>query len=431
MTKRNEKLVEFPRQSARDILTDVLRDGAQQMLATAIEAEVDHYLAGRATTVDAVGRRYVVRNGHLPQRAIQTPLGDLQVQQPRVRDRRPADEQETFRSAILPPYLRKTRSLEALYPWLYLKGISTGDFGDALQALLRSDARGLSATTITRLKAVWEQEYQAWSKRSLAHRSYAYVWADGVYFNVRLEDTDNKRQCILVLMGATREGTKELIAITDGYRESEQSWRELLLDVRHRGLTIEPELAIGDGGLGFWGALRKVFPQTREQRCWVHKTANVLNKLPKGVQPKAKAMLHDIWMAETQAGGRPRLRPLRGHVCREVPGGHDLPGDGPGCPPHLLRLSRRALDSHPDHEPGRVDVRHRSAPHQEDERCGQPVGMLDDGLQAGDGRAEAMASVERVSVGRRCHRRCAPRRWSERKPPDHGSYTTFGNISSK
>ena len=231
MTKPNEKLVEFPRQSARDILTDVLRDGAQQMLATAIEAEVDDYLAGRATTVDAAGRRYVVRNGHLPPRAIQTPLGDVQVQQPRVRDHRPADEQETFRSAILPPYLRKTPSLEALYPWLYLKGISTGDFGDALQALLGSDARGLSATTITRLKAVWEQEYQDWSKRSLAHRGYAYVWADGVYFNVRLEDTDNKRQCILVLMGATREGTKELIAITDGYRESEQSWRELLLDV--------------------------------------------------------------------------------------------------------------------------------------------------------------------------------------------------------
>ena len=202
---------------------------------------LDDYLAGRATTVDAAGRRYVVRNGHLPSRAIQTPLGDVQVQQPRVRDRRPADEQETFRSAILPPYLRKTPSLEALYPWLYLKGISTGDFGDALQALLGSDARGLSATTITRLKAVWEQEYQDWSKRSLAHRGYAYVWADGVYFNVRLEDTDNKRQCILVLMGATREGTKELIAITDGYRESEQSWRELLLDVRHRGLTIDPE----------------------------------------------------------------------------------------------------------------------------------------------------------------------------------------------
>ena len=300
MTKPNEKLVEFPRQSARDILTDVLRDGAQQMLATAIEAEVDDYLAGRASTVDAAGRRYVVRNGHLPPRAIQTPLGDVQVQQPRVRDRRPTDERETFRSAILPPYLRKTPSLEALYPWLYLKGISTGDFGEALQALLGPEARGLSATTITRLKAVWEQEYQDWSKRSLAHRSYAYVWADGVYFNVRLEDTDNKRQCILVLMGATRDGTKELIAITDGYRESAQSWRELLLDVRPRGLTIDPELAIGDGGLGFWGAVRNVFPQTREQRCWVHKTANVLNKLPTGVQPKVKAMLYDIWMAETQ-----------------------------------------------------------------------------------------------------------------------------------
>ena len=270
------------------------------MLATAIEAEGDDYLAGRASTVDAAGRRYVVRNGHLPPRAIQTPLGDVQVQQPRVRDRRPTDERETFRSAILPPYLRKTPSVEALYPWLYLKGISTGDFGEALQALLGPEARGLSATTITRLKAVWEQEYQDWSKRSLAHRSYAYVWADGVYFNVRLEDTDNKRQCILVLMGATRDGTKELIAITDGYRESEQSWRELLLDVRHRGLTIDPELAIGDGGLGFWGAVRKVFPQTREQRSWVHKTANVLNTLPTGVQPKAKAMLYDIWMAETQ-----------------------------------------------------------------------------------------------------------------------------------
>ena len=255
-----------------------------------------------------LGRRRLTRpvgavwsgNGHLPKRALQTPLGDITVQQPRVRDRRPDDERETFRSAILPPYLRKTPSLEALYPWLYLKGLSTGDFGEALQALLGADAQGLSATTITRLKTVWEQEYHGWSKRALAGRRDVYVWADGVYFNVRLEDTDNKQQCILVLIGATREGTKELIAITDGYRESEQSWRELLLDVRDRGLTIDPDLAIGDGGLGFWGAVRKVFPKTREQRCWVHKTANVLNKLPKGVQAKAKAMLHDIWMAETQ-----------------------------------------------------------------------------------------------------------------------------------
>ena len=392
----------------------MLRDGAQQMLATAIEAEGDDYLAGRASTVDAAGRRYVVRNGHLPPRAIPTPLGDVQVQQPRVRDRRPTDERETFRSAILPPYLRKTPSVEALYPWLYLKGISTGDFGEALQALLGPEARGLSATTITRLKAVWEQEYQDWSKRSLAHRSYAYVWADGVYFNVRLEDTDNKRQCILVLMGATRDGTKELIAITDGYRESEQSWRELLLDVRHRGLTIDPELAIGDGGLGFWGAVRKVFPQTREQRCWVHKTANVLNTLPTGVQPKAKAMLYDIWMAETQPAADRAFDTLPGHVCREVPSRDHVSRQGPGRALDLLRLSGRALDPHPDHEPGRVDIRHRPAPHEEDERRGQPGGVLDDGIQAGDGRAEALESVERVSVDRRCHRRCALRRWRQK-----------------
>ena len=301
MTKPNETLVEFPSPSSRDVLTDVLREGARRLLATVIEAEVADYVAAREAVVDAPGHRRVVRNGYLPERPIQTPLGDIRVQQPRVRDRRPVEERETFRSAILPPYLRRTASLEALYPWLYLKGVSTGDFGEALQALLGPEARGLSPTTITRLKTVWEQEYATWAKRSLADRRYIYVWADGVYFNVRLEDTDNKRQCILVLMGATRDGKKELIAITDGYRESEQSWRELLLDVQDRGLTIDPQLATGDGGLGFWAAVRKVFPKTREQRCWVHKTANVLNKLPKGVQPKATAMLHDIWMAETKA----------------------------------------------------------------------------------------------------------------------------------
>ena len=267
MTKPNEKLVEFPSPSSRDVLTDVLREGARRLLATVIEAEVADYVAAREAVVDAPGHRRVVRNGYLPERPIQTPLGDIRVQQPRVRDRRPVEERETFRSAILPPYLRRTASLEALYPWLYLKGVSTGDFGEALQALLGPEARGLSPTTITRLKTVWEQEYATWAKRSLADRRYIYVWADGVYFNVRLEDTDNKRQGILVLMGATRDGKKELIAITDGYRESEQSWRELLLDVQDRGLTIDPQLATGDGGLGFWAAVRKVFPKTREQRC--------------------------------------------------------------------------------------------------------------------------------------------------------------------
>ena len=301
MTKPNEKLVEFPSPSSRNVWTDVLREGARRLLATVIEAEVADYVAAREAVVDAPGHRRVVRTGYSPERPIQTPLGDIRVQQPRVRDRRPVEERETFRSAILPPYLRRTASLEALYPWLYLKGVSTGDFGEALQALLGPEARGLSPTTITRLKTVWEQEYATWAKRSLADRRYIYVWADGVYFNVRLEDTDNNRQCMLVLMGATRDGKKERIAITDGYRESEQSWRELLLAVQDRGLTIDPQLATGDGGLGFWAAVRKVFPKTREQRCWVHKTATVLNKLPKGVQPKATAMLHDISMAETTA----------------------------------------------------------------------------------------------------------------------------------
>jgi transposase-like protein len=243
----------------------------------------------------SAGRRQVVRNGHLPKRTITTGIGPIEVRQPRVHDRRPADEAEPFSSKILPPYLRKTKSVEELIPWLYLKGVSTGDFSEALTALLGPDAPGLSATTVTRLKQVWEDEQQAWSRRSLTDKEYVYVWADGVHFNIRLEED---RQCILVLMGATADGRKELIAISDGFRESEQSWKELLLDVKARGLTIAPKLATGDGALGFWKALKQVFPTAREQRCWVHKTANVLDKLPKRLQPTAKEKLHEIWMAE-------------------------------------------------------------------------------------------------------------------------------------
>jgi putative transposase len=276
----------------------VCRLGARQMLAQAIEAEVAAYLDARSGLQDEAGRQQIVRNGYLPQRNVLTGVGSVEVKQPRVHDRRPAAEREKFSSAILPPYLRKTKSLEELIPWLYLKGVSTGDFSEALAALLGPQAKGLSANTVTRLKAVWQQEYEAWNKRSLADKQYVYVWADGVYFNIRLEDD---RQCILVLMGATADGKKELIALTDGYRESEESWKALLLDCKARGMTTAPLLAIGDGGLGFWKALRKVFPTTREQRCWVHKTANVLDKMAKGVQPKAKAMIHDIWQAETRA----------------------------------------------------------------------------------------------------------------------------------
>src|SRR3954468_11682126 len=279
------RIVPLPK--GQDVLTDILRDGARRLLAEAIEAEVAAWIDAHAHLQDQTGRRQVVRNGHLPERTIQSGIGEIEIQHPRVQDRRPPEQREKFTPAVLPPYLRRTRSLDELIPWPYLKGISTGDFSEALQAILGPDAPNLSATTITRLKAVWEQEHEAWSRRSLAGKHYVYVWADGVHFNIRLEEG---RQCILVLMGATADGKKELIALADGYRESEESWKALLLDCKARGLTTAPLLAIGDGGLGFWKALRKVFPTTREQRCWVHKTANVLDKMAKGVQSKAKAM---------------------------------------------------------------------------------------------------------------------------------------------
>ena len=287
-----------PLPESGDVLTELLRTGAQKLLAQAIEAEVEDWLEQHAGHHDARGRHQVVRNGYMPERTILTGIGPVAVQQPRVHDRRPNEAREKFSSQILPPYLRKTKSVEELIPWLYLKGISTGDFNEALGALLGPDAKGLSATTVTRLKGIWQEEYQTWSKRSLADKRYVYVWADGVHFNIRLEEG---RQCILVLMGATPDGTKEVIAISEGYRESEQSWRTLLLDCQDRGLVIDPELAIADGALGFWKALPKVWAKTRGQRCWVHKTANVLDKLPKGQQSKAKAMIHDIWMAESRA----------------------------------------------------------------------------------------------------------------------------------
>jgi putative transposase len=286
----------------RDILTEILRSGAQQMLATAVENEVAEYLAAHSEQLDEHGHRLVVRNGHMPARTILTGLGSLDVTQPRVNDKRlgPDGQRMRFTSAILPPYLRRTKSLDELVPWLYLKGISTGDFPDALTALLGPDAPGLSATNICRLKRTWEDEWKDWSHQSLADKHYVYVWADGIYFNIRLEDEANKKQCILVLLGATADGTKELIGITEGYRESEQSWMELLVDLKARGLTHEPKLAAADGALGFWAAARKAWPTTREQRCWVHKTANVLNNLPKTTQPKAKAMLHQIYLADTR-----------------------------------------------------------------------------------------------------------------------------------
>ena len=281
-----------------DPLTEVLRSGARRLIEQAVEAELATLLAAHAGEQTEDGRARLVRHGHLPEREVMTGVGPVPVKVPRVRDRAAGAEKIRFTSAILPPYLRKAKSVEDLLPWLYLKGVSTGDFQEALAALLGANAAGLSATTISRLKGAWWDEYERWQRRDLGTRRIVYIWADGVYFQPRMAE---EKQCVLVLIGADEWGRKEVLGLTDGYRESTQSWRELLLDLKRRGLTRAPELAIGDGALGFWAALREVFGTTREQRCWVHKTGNILNAMPKSIQPKAKGHLHDIWQAETKA----------------------------------------------------------------------------------------------------------------------------------
>jgi transposase-like protein len=281
-----------------DRLTDVLRDGARALLAQAVEAEVAGFLGEHADKRTDDGRQRLVRHGHLPERSIMTGIGAVEVCVPRVRDRLSGtDDRIRFSSAILPPYARRSKSLEVLIPILYLKGISTGDFAEALSALLGPNAGGLSASTIVRLKEVWADEHARWLKRDLSVKRYVYFWADGIYVQARLED---EAQCLLVIIGATPEGKKELVGLADGLRESAHSWRDLLLDLKRRGLSSGPQLAVGDGALGFWKALDEVWPSTRAQRCWVHKTANVLNKLPNSLHTKAKRALHNIWMAETR-----------------------------------------------------------------------------------------------------------------------------------
>ena len=292
----------------RSSLDEIVRHGAQQMLQAAIDQEVADFIGTHSRRRDDEGRRHVVRNGHLPRRELLTGAGPLEVRQPRVRDNSPEREDRMqFSPSVLPAYLRRSQTIDELLPWLYLKGISTGDFREALQSLLGENAKGLSPNVIVGLKEKWSKEYEGWSRRDLSDKEYVYIWADGIHVNIRLEDPEMKRQCMLVLMGATVDGTKELIAVVDGYRESEQSWRELLVGLKQRGLSVDPKIAVGDGALGFWAALRKVFSETKEQRCWVHKTANVLNKLPKSVQPRAKAALHEIWQAETRQAAHQAL----------------------------------------------------------------------------------------------------------------------------
>ena len=297
-TVREENIVELRRQAQvvnRDILDSLLAEGARKMLQQAIENEVAEYIETHRGERDGRGHQLVVRNGRLPERDILTGVGPVKVSQPRVNDRR---QEVKFTSNILPPYLRRTRSVDALIPALYLRGISTGDFTEALSEILGPQAPGLSATNVVRLKEGWQKDFEAWERRDLSAKRYVYWWADAIYFNVRLSE---ERPCILVIMGSLADGTKELVAVVDGQRESKLSWAALLSDLKRRGLQEAPKLAVGDGALGFWGALEEAFPQTREQRCWVHKTANLLDKLPKSLQPQAKAHIHEMYLSPGRA----------------------------------------------------------------------------------------------------------------------------------
>lgn len=290
----DDKVIALNTPENMDALQEVLKQGARKLLEQAIEAELAELLEKHTNLVTTDGKRAVVRNGYLPERTIQTGLGDISVKVPKIRDR--SKRGIKFNSELVPPYLKRTKAVEEFLPWLYLRGISTGDFSEALQHLLGKDAPGLSAATISRLKQGWESDYQAWQKRDLSKKRYAYIWADGVYSHVRQDD----RLCLLVIIGSDERGQKELLALTDGYRESAASWEDVLNDLMGRGLQTAPKLAVGDGALGFWKALSKLWPTTNQQRCWVHKSANVLEKLPKSVQPKVKEALHNIWQAETR-----------------------------------------------------------------------------------------------------------------------------------
>jgi transposase-like protein len=344
MTQTTPQAPSQPTDSVADPLHDLLRSGARELIAQAVEAELETFLSQYANVRTADGRLAVVRNGYLPERTVQTGVGDVAVKVPRVRDRTGSGVR--FHSTLLPPYLKRAKSVEELLPWLYLRGVSTGDFSQALESLLGTDAPGLSANTISRLKQRWTADYTVWSQRSLKDERFVYWWVDGIYSNVRMDD----RLCLLVIIGVTEQGHKELVAVEDGVRESEQSWTELLEGLRGRGLETPPKLAVADGALGFWKALAKIYPETRGQRCWVHKTANVLNKLPKSVQGKLKADLREIWQAPTRKAAEKALDTTVAR--RDGPRFLDSPISGTRCCLTRLRRSRCSSRSRPHRASG-------------------------------------------------------------------------------
>jgi transposase-like protein len=298
MDKCTKETIFIKEESSWSVLEQVARQGAQKMLQLALENEVEEFILKHSNLKDENGKKVVTKNGYMPEREIVTGMGPLPIKQPRIDDRGlNGYTGQRFTSNILPRYLRRMPSIDNLIPVLYLKGISTNDFPTALSSILGKGVAGLSATNIVRLKESWQKDYLNWKSRDLSHKNYVYFWVDGIYFNVRLDDD---RSCILVIMGADKHGNKELVAVCDGYRESKIAWIEMLLGLKQRGLSFAPKLAIGDGSLGFWAALAEVFPETKIQRCWVHKTANILDKMPKSIQPKAKSMVHEMYMAATK-----------------------------------------------------------------------------------------------------------------------------------
>ena len=379
----------------RVTLDELAREGARRMIAAALEAEVDDYVSSFTDEVGEDGKRLVVRNGHARERRVTVGSGTVPIRAPRVNDKRVDEEtgeRKRFSSRILPAYARRSPKVTEVLPILYLHGLSTGDFGPALRDLLGEDASGLSPSSIQRLTEQWQAEHAAFRTRELRFHRYAYLFVDGVNVSVRLGE--DPRLCLLVVIGVREDGEKELLAVEDGYRESEDSWAAVFRDLRDRGMN-EPKLVTGDGALGAWAALRTVFAGAREQRCWVHKTANVLDALPKRLQPRAKTLLHEMAEAPTPGGRGQGARAVPRRVRRQVPQGGRQARQGLGRAHRLLRLPRRALAPPKDHEPDREQLRDGQAAHPGDEGRRVEEGRAGDGLQAARRRPGALAPGQR------------------------------------
>src|SRR6266511_4263477 len=376
-------------------LDDLAREGARRMIATALEAEVGDYVERFADERGEDGKRAVVRNGRARERKITIGSGTVAVQAPRVNDKRVDEEtgeRQKFSSKILPAYARRSPKVNDVLPVLYLRGLSTGDFRPALEQLLGEDAAGLSASTISRLCKDWEAEHERFRQRSLRFHRYAYWFVDGVHVSVRLGEDD--RLCLLVVIGVREDGTKELLAVEDGYRESTESWAAVMRDLKHRGLN-EPRLVIGDGALGTWAALRDVFPTAVKQTCWVHAIANVLDALPKRLQPTAKKLLHETMEAPSRADAAVALEGLPRRGRRQVPQGARQARPRLAAPDRVLRLPRRALAPPAHQQRDRVELRDRQAAHPGHQRRRLQEGRAGDGLQAARRRAGALATLQR------------------------------------